>query len=63
MAIVRKHREVYTDEPALDDNNIIIDFPANNKNSNQFKFKQKITENTQKWDKRCINNGSTKISE
>ena len=38
------------DELALDNNNNIIDFSANNinKNSISFKFKQKITEQTAK---------------
>ena len=31
----------YRDEPALDNNNNIIDFPANNNNTS-FKFKQQI---------------------
>ena len=30
----------YRDEPDLDNNNIIIDFPANNNNSTSFKFKK-----------------------
>ena len=38
--------QYYRDEPALDNNNNIIDFPANNNNSISFKFKQKITEQT-----------------
>ena len=42
----------YRDEPALDVNDNIIDFPANNNNSISFKFKQKITRQT--------GNGSTK---
>ena len=33
-------------EPALDNNNNIIDFPANKNNSISFKFKQQITEQT-----------------
>ena len=40
------------DEPALDNNNNIIDFPANNNNSISLKFKQQITGQ--------IGNGSTK---
>ena len=32
----------YSDEPALDANDNIIDFPADNNNSISFKFKQKI---------------------
>ena len=36
----------YRDEPALYNNNNIIDFPANNENSASFKFKPQITEQT-----------------
>ena len=36
----------YRDEPDLDNNNIIIDFPANNNNSTSFKFKKQITGQT-----------------
>ena len=35
--------QYYRDEPALDGNNNIIDFPADNNNSSSFKFKQQIT--------------------
>ena len=35
--------QCYRDESALDNNNYIIDFPANNNNSISFKFKQQIT--------------------
>ena len=35
-------RQYYRDDPALDNNNNIIDFPANNNNSILFKFKQQI---------------------
>ena len=38
--------QYYRDEPALNINNAIIDFPANNNNSILFKFKEKITEQT-----------------
>ena len=38
--------QYYRDEPALDNNNNIIDFPANNKNIILFKFKQQITGQT-----------------
>ena len=31
------------DEPALNNNGKIIDFPANNNNSASFRFKQQIT--------------------
>ena len=44
--------QYYRDEPALDANNEIIDFPANNNNSASFKFKQQITGQT--------GNGATK---
>ena len=56
----------YRNEPALNnnDNNVTIDFPANNNNSNLFKFRQKITGQTKtRLDKRCGNNGPIKISE
>ena len=33
--------QYYRDESALDDNNNIIDFPANSNNSNSFKFNSK----------------------
>ena len=36
----------YRDEPAIDANGSIINFPANDNNSNTFKFKQKITGQT-----------------
>ena len=32
--------QYYRDEPALDNNDDIIDFPANNSNSILFKFKE-----------------------
>ena len=32
--------QYYRDEPALDNNNIIIDFPDENSNSDSFEFKQ-----------------------
>ena len=38
--------QYYRDEPATSDNVNIILFPANNNNTNSFKFKQQITENT-----------------
>ena len=40
--------QYYRDEPALDGNDNIIDFPANNNDSNLFKFKQQITGETGK---------------
>ena len=44
--------QYYRDEPALDNNDNIIDFPADNNNSVSFKFEQKITGQTE--------NGGTK---
>ena len=44
--------QYYRDEPSLDANVNIIDFPANNNNSTSFKFKQQITRQTR--------NGGTK---
>ena len=44
--------QYYRDEPAIDKNINIINFPANNNNNILFKFKQKITGQTQ--------NGGTK---
>ena len=38
--------QYYRDEPALDANGDIIDFPANNNNSALFRFKQQITGQT-----------------
>ena len=35
--------EYYRDKQALNKNNVIIDFPADGNNGNSFKFKQKIT--------------------
>ena len=45
----------YRDKPAIDNNNNIIDFPANKNNSISFKFKQQITRQTR--------NGGTKDAE
>ena len=39
---------LYRDEPALDINGDIIDFPANSNNSVSFRFKQHITGQTRK---------------
>ena len=39
--------QYHRDEPALDNDNNIIDFPANNNNSISFKFKQQITGQTE----------------
>ena len=36
----------YRDEPPLDNNNSIIDFPTNNNDSISFKFKQQKAEQT-----------------
>ena len=36
----------YRDEPVLEHNNNITDFPANNSNGISFKFKQQMTEET-----------------
>ena len=44
--------QYYIDEPALDDNNNIFDFPTNNNNRISLKFKQQI--------KGQPGNGSTK---
>ena len=38
--------QYYRDETALDANDYIIDFPANNNNSASFKFTQEITGQT-----------------
>ena len=38
--------QYYRDEPAIDANNNITDFPVNDNNSNSFKFKQQITGQT-----------------
>ena len=50
VMFIRRHQEnlwqYYTDKPALDNNNIIIDFPANSNNSISFKFKEQITGHT-----------------
>ena len=40
--------QYYRDEPALDNNNNIIDFPANNDNNILFKFKQQMVGQTGK---------------
>ena len=38
--------QYYRDEPALENNGSIIDFPDDNNNSDSFKFKQKMTGQT-----------------
>ena len=35
--------QYYKDEPALNNNGVIIDFPTDNNNIISFKFKQKVT--------------------
>ena len=52
--------EYYRDKPALNKNNVIIDFPADGNNRNSFKFKQKIT--WQSNNDEMKNVGSIKIS-
>ena len=56
----------YRDEPTIDANGNIIDFPANNNNSNSFKFKQQITGQTGNSSNNDVkdneNNGSIKTS-
>ena len=48
--LIRRYQKIlwqyYRDEPALDNNDNIIDFPADNNNSVSFKFEQKITGQT-----------------
>ena len=51
-------RQYYRDEPALDNNGNIIDFPNDNNNSTLFKFKRQITGKTGNNGTRCWNNGS-----
>ena len=54
--------QYYRYETALDANNNIIDFLANN-NSNSLQFKQQITKKNRKhWHKRYWNNDTIKIS-
>ena len=43
----RSLSQYYRDEPALDNNGNITDFPADNNNSASFKFKQEITGETE----------------
>ena len=52
MMLIRRHAEVYGDTIELNRNGNIIDFSANNNNSNSFTFKQQI--------KRQTGNGGTK---
>ena len=46
--------QYYRDEPAIDTNDSIIDFPANDNNSNSFKFKQQITGQTGNGDTKDV---------
>ena len=46
--------QYYRDEPALDANGEIIDFPANANNSASFKFKQQIAEQTENGDTKDV---------
>ena len=46
--------QYYTDEPTLDNNDNIIDFPANNNNSILLKFKQQITRQTGNGDTKNV---------
>ena len=50
--------QYYRDEPALDANNNIIDFSANNNNSDTFKCKQQITGQTRN---RCTTDVETMV--
>ena len=46
--------QYYRDEPTLDNNNNIIDFPANNNNNISFKFFKKYNRaNRKQWHRRC----------
>ena len=54
--------QCYRDEPAIDKNINIINFPANNNNNILFTFKQKITRQTEIGiTKKCENNAFIKI--
>ena len=53
-ATLGRLRQCYRDEPALDNNNNIIDFPADNNNSILFKFKHQITEETGNGDTKNV---------
>ena len=55
--------QYYRDEPFLDDNGAIADFPAGNNNSALFKFKTKIADRTgNDGTKNFKNIGTIKIS-
>ena len=47
-------QQYYRDEPAQDNNNNIVDFPADNNNSASFQFKQQITAQTGNTDKKDV---------
>ena len=46
--------QLYRDEPFIDDNGAIANFPADNNNNASFKFKTKKSRQNRKWwYKRC----------
>ena len=51
----------YIDEPFLDANGAIDNFPASNNNISSFKFKEKLTSETVDDKTRCWKNSSIKI--
>ena len=55
-------RKYYRNEPSLDSNNNIINFPANNNNKALFKLKQQIAGQTGNGGSKIWNNGPIKIS-
>ena len=46
--------QYYRDESAIDSNNVIIDFPADDNNSISFKFKEKVTVQTGNNDEKNV---------
>ena len=56
--------QYYRDEPTVDNNGCLVNFPANNNiNSISFKFKEKITREIDSNDiKKSCNNGTIKTS-
>ena len=55
--LIQRHQKVYgniRDEPALDNNSNITDFPANNNNSASFKLKQQIKRQTGNNDRKDV---------
>ena len=46
--------QYYRDESAIDSNNVIIDFPADDNNSILFKFKEKVTVQTGNNDEKNV---------